>query len=113
MISKYYIEIKEQCSSCENREIRTTTRRFCKLTGESVSRDGWCPSWKLRKGLEEAGKSGGSVKPKAYLQYLAGVRDRENRFGLEERPTEDIRREYEEISRVKNAKNKKSKGNGK
>jgi len=96
MISKYQIEIKEQCGSCENKEIRTAKLRFCRLTHKQVPRNGWCQSWALKKGLEEAGKGDGDVKPKDYLQYLAGVRARENRLGLEERPAKEIRREYEE-----------------
>ncbi len=63
MINKYHIWIKECCASCWYKIIRDEKgRRFCRKVRQVVPGDGWCREWKLSKGLEQAGRGGGTVK---------------------------------------------------
>ncbi len=63
MINKHHIWIKECCASCWYKIIRDEKgRRFCRKARMTVPADGRCQDWKLSKGLEEAGRGGGTVK---------------------------------------------------
>lgn len=76
-ITAYGIKVKKCCASCSHMQPDNKTRVCMKGEG-LVAPTSYCLDWNLRKGLENAGKGGGTVKKHSYLQYCLEVIDDDN-----------------------------------
>ena len=90
--NKYNIEIVKCCASCiHNIGAVTDTTRMCNDGEEVVKPHSLCGNWKMKPNLDRAGKGGGSVKKRHYLEWL---RDYSNPMNLNS-TLEDRQIEYE------------------
>ena len=56
------IQVRKGCCSCRFREVKATGVRYCKITGEWVDRDDYCPHWEMCEELLKAGRATGVVR---------------------------------------------------
>lgn len=70
--------VRRCCASCMRKTIDEEGRRLCKVMPLVLKPCDCCPRWKMNRACERAGMSMGRVKRKAYLLYVATVRDEEN-----------------------------------
>lgn len=70
--NKYGIPIVKCCASCKHHSYNGDDRkRLCLQTGKTHHSSYLCGSgWRLAENLENAGRGGGKVKKRAYLQYV-------------------------------------------
>ena len=65
--TRFGIDIKICCASCQFREFDKEGDRICALTQQFVKARGLCEEWHLSEGLEKAGAGGGTVKSYEHL----------------------------------------------
>ena len=66
----YGIDIVVCCASCRFKMLEDGKKRKCKLAGTETYPSEHCSSWKMEEHLGNAGKGGGRVRKKAWLQYV-------------------------------------------
>lgn len=92
--NKYGISIVKCCASCKFK-MCDNRLRYC-IKGEgTVPTDYLCSTWEMADGLSQAGKGGGRIKEKAYLDFFLNVMEHENRKAAYLRKSiDDIRETY-------------------
>lgn len=70
MKNKYGIEIVACCASCLHKHAGTEHSRICDAGEGVVSPKHLCIKYEMHDRLQEAGKGGGRVKKKDYLDFL-------------------------------------------
>ena len=69
--NKYNIDIVMCCASCKrNMGAKTENTRVCEISKLPVKPSHFCSSWRMREALDNAGKGGGTIKKKHYLEWL-------------------------------------------
>jgi hypothetical protein len=85
--NKFSITIKKCCASCKFKKVGDDTYRTCGKDGSKRKPYDLCfNGWEMSPGLDNAGKGGGHVKRKAYIDYTVlngfGMADEfERKFG--------------------------------
>lgn len=69
-MSKYYIKVTKCCASCAHKDIDEMGERTCKVTNQQIVPSERCRKWKMAKGLQNAGKSGGVVRLKGTTEVV-------------------------------------------
>ena len=98
----YGIAIPKRCATCAHKgQTRLMTRRQCLVHEKEVKPKNVCSLWSMSDQMKAAGRGQGMVKRRAYLEYLASVRETEQearRIGLTitSKTNEDIRRLFEQ-----------------
>ena len=64
VINAYRVRVKKWCGSCEHREVDEEGFRVCNKMQLKVQQKFICSCWQLSSGLQNAGKSGGTVRHK-------------------------------------------------
>ena len=77
MRNQHGIEIRKCCASCQHKCMDTDGRRICGLMQIVVEQRFDCPKWELAEGLQNAGRSGGTVKRREYLMFVFETRMQE------------------------------------
>lgn len=98
-----FLRIKKECRSCKFKCLEWDSRRNCQLTDLRVEPTGACADWEMSDCLMKMGRSLGTVKSKAYLDFVQRKRLAEDvlmeqgLIGEEDRqPVEELRQEYME-----------------
>lgn len=88
--NRFNIEIVMCCASCKhNGGAKSDTTRQCKISKLVVKPSHLCSSWTMREALNNAGKGGGVIKKKHYLEWMIDTRNQENlTMCLEDRQAE-------------------------
>ena len=88
--NKYNIDIVMCCASCtHNIGAKTETTRICEISNLANRSSFVCSGWKMREALNNAGKGGGNIKKKHYLDWLKDYKQPANlTLCLEDRITE-------------------------
>lgn len=70
--NKYGINIVKCCASCRKHESDgDEKKRICKVTRDKHPLDYLCSGcWEMDPRLDNAGKGGGRVKKKSYIEYI-------------------------------------------
>lgn len=87
--NKYGIDIVKCCASCiHNQGAKTEFTRECDAGEGEVKPSSYCTAWRMKPALDNAGRSTGRVKKKAWIEYVKlhgkseqAVRDFERKFG--------------------------------
>jgi len=88
------IRVKKGCFSCKLQKFCDSEEtRFCKLDKQEHPRCHLCAHWKMSEALKNAGNSGGKIKRREYLEYIAAIRAQEG--DEEPRDVASIRAEFE------------------
>ena len=69
-MSKYYIKVTKCCASCAHKEIDEMGERTCKVTKQRTESSERCRKWRMAKGLQNAGMSGGVVRLKGTTEVV-------------------------------------------
>ena len=98
--NKFGIYIKKCCASCVH-AVLDSRMRICQ-DGEGVVPSSFvCKHWKIKDGLENAGKGGGDVKRKEYLRYALTSLEQEEKLAERNKhhrrkTVAEVRKEYSE-----------------
>ena len=97
----YGVSIRKCCASCIHKgQTRLMTKRRCMEHEKDVSPKSCCSLWQMSDQMKAAGLGLGKVKRKAYLDYLASVRETEQQgrqigLTITSKTNEEIRRVFE------------------
>lgn len=101
VVNDYNITIEKKCVSCQHCENcgtqkvkEDTPTHKCTKHDKDTNADGRCEDWQLKKGLYNAGKGGGKIKRRSYVEYLSALRVAEGSRDAEQTPVGEIRRQY-------------------
>ena len=64
VINNHRVRVKKWCGSCEHREVDDEGFGVCQKMQLKVKQKFICSCWQLSSGLQNAGKSGGTVRHK-------------------------------------------------
>lgn len=70
VVNAYGIRVRKWCASCDKKEVENDGTRTCKEMNLKVSQKFICPKWRLSYALQQAGRSGGSVRLKGTKEVL-------------------------------------------
>ena len=96
------VAVKKGCMSCAHRDCtRLRVSRYCSEHHKEVGRYDVCEEWQMSDQMKAAGKSGGKIKRRKYLAYLASIREeealaRQLGAGFLPKSVEAIRSEFEQ-----------------
>ena len=68
--NEYGIDIVVCCASCANKDIRNNHERTCRPVNKPTHPSEFCKSWRMAEHLKNAGRGGGRVKKKAWIDYV-------------------------------------------
>lgn len=101
VVNDYGITIEKKCVSCQHCENcgtqkvkEDTPTHKCTKHDKGTKANGRCEDWELKKGLYNAGKGGGKIKRRSYVEYLSALRVAEGSRDAEQTPVGEIRRQY-------------------
>lgn len=101
VVNNHNIAIKKKCVSCQHCENCGTQKikgntptHKCTKHDKGTNANGRCEDWELKKGLYNAGKGGGKIKRRSYVEYLSALRVAEGSRDAEQTPVVEIRRQY-------------------
>lgn len=80
--NKFSISIKKCCASCKFKQMDVRVR-FCTIGEGIVSPQSVCGSWQMNPDLDNAGKGGGRIKKKKYLNICLDRLDEDNYLAIE------------------------------
>ena len=90
--NKYGVDIVKCCASCKhNIGAASEFTRVCDDGEGIVKPNSLCAHWMMKQNLEKAGKGGGGIKKKHYLEWLLNYKQPENpklHVSLEDRQIE-------------------------
>ena len=96
-LSDYMVSIKVCCASCAFKELDKGSLRICTKGHGCKKSTSSCSEWKMRKGLENAGKGGGKIKKQSYIKFFAAERIREEKQKGEKTTVAQKREKYEKL----------------
>ena len=73
MRNSHGIHINICCASCQHKSHDYEGNRLCEPTQVMVPQDFHCPLWEAEKRFQNAGRSGGKVKRREYLQFVRDI----------------------------------------
>ena len=100
--NEFGVAVKKCCMSCAHRDCtRLCCSRYCSEHHKEVGRYDVCGQWQMSDQMKAAGKSGGKIKHRKYLAYLASIREEEELArqlgaGFPAKSIEAIRSEFEQ-----------------
>lgn len=68
--NKYGVEIKMCCASCKRKVFKSEKTRDCELGEKDLKPSYLCPDWIMSENLDNAGRGGGRIRKKGYLQFI-------------------------------------------
>ena len=66
--NKYGVKICMCCASCKHKQLDKSLR-ICKKGEGQVPPSYLCPDWEMKEDFDNAGKGGGDIKRRDYLEY--------------------------------------------
>lgn len=85
--NKYDTPIVMCCASCKFKEFKDEKYRTCKLGYSRTKPNYICAAWEMADNLDSAGRGGGGIKKREYLQFVIN--------NLNKGSLEEIQREFE------------------
>lgn len=101
--NKHGVRIARCCMTCAYKVITEQNKlRFCMLDQLTHRRCHMCHDWQMSAQMQGAGTSGGRIKRREYLKFLATTRCEEqwameNGEEIEPKSIEEIRKEFENL----------------
>ena len=70
VVNMYHIRVRKWCASCGHKEVENDGTRVCQQMSLKVPQQFICPKWQLSYALQQAGRSGGTVRLKGTKEIL-------------------------------------------
>lgn len=96
--NNYGIKIVKCCASCEHKALDNRSR-LCTIGEGIVASSHCCKNWQMAEAYKQAGKGGGVVKKKDYLDFVINrLEENAGRHSISSRPNREsvvtLRKEY-------------------